>query len=130
MTNNNFGGKIVTNPEWRSVYEKKNIGKDKLFLSGGNLYKSVNSKTKKTSMKAFRGYLELVDMEYYQDNSANISFFVDDDRVTGIEGLPMSNTPIEGIYDLQGRKINVKNNDLNSLNKGIYIIDGKKVTIK
>lgn len=35
-----------------------------------------------------------------------------------------------GVYDLQGRKMKIENNDLNSLQKGVYIIDGKKVTIK
>ena len=36
----------------------------------------------------------------------------------------------EGVYDLSGRKIQLQDGDLNKLQKGVYIINGKKVTIK
>ncbi|MBR5593466.1 MAG: hypothetical protein IKW46_05265, partial [Bacteroidaceae bacterium] len=42
---------------------------------------------------------------------------------TGIDEVKGENGEMKAIYDLQGRKVD-------TLNKGLYIIDGKKVVIK
>ena len=42
---------------------------------------------------------------------------------TGIEELKSENGKVQTTYDLQGRKVD-------TLNKGLYIIDGKKVLVK
>lgn len=94
-----------------------------LYISSNKFYYSAGS----TKIKGFRGYFELADQV---DTSllAKISFSVDDEA-TSIEGIGVQRN-VEGVYDLSGRKIKVQNNDLNTLQKGVYIIDGKKVTIK
>ena len=54
--------------------------------------------------------------------------FADDNETTGIEQVDSKiNIEISGIYDMNGRKLDVKKEDLP---KGIFIIDGKKVMVK
>ena len=81
-----------------------------------------------TQFKGYRGYFELEDLYDYTQaisgSGANINFFVDDDAIDGIEGITV-NKPVEGVYDLQGRKVNDEN-----LKRGVYIINGKKVVVK
>ena len=100
-----------------------------LFLSGNKFYTAVGN----TDFKPFRAYFDLADLKEYRENStseANINFFVDDDQVTEIVGVTMSQEDVDAVYDLQGRKVKVEGNDLKSLQKGVYIINGKKVTVK
>lgn len=47
---------------------------------------------------------------------------------SGVEKLK-TETSISGVYDLQGRKLR-STQDLNGLDKGIYIVNGKKIIIK
>ena len=63
-----------------------------------------------------------------QGASAKIDFSINADA-TGIEDL-QTIAPVEGIYDLSGRKIKLEDDDLSRLPKGVYIVDGKKVTVK
>ena len=98
-----------------------------LFLSGNKFYYA----TGKTKMKAYRAYFAFY--EYLKEfdpeaGGAKISFSVDGDA-TSIDGIGTQRI-VEGVYDLSGRKIQLQDGDLNKLQKGVYIIDGKKVTIK
>ncbi len=99
-----------------------------LYLTGNNFrYSKGNVK-----MKAFRGYFDLGDLYDYLQNTesgAKIGFNVDDE-VTAIEGINTNQRVVEGVYDLQGRKVMVKDGDINNLQRGLYIINGKKVAIK
>jgi len=99
-----------------------------LYLTGNNFrYSKGNVK-----MKAFRGYFDLIDLYEYLENTesgAKIGFNVDDE-VTAIEGINTNQRVVEGVYDLQGRKVMVKDGDINNLQRGLYIINGKKVAIK
>ena len=79
-------------------------------------------------MKAFRGYFWFTDELAVKALGAKINFSVDGDA-TSIDGMGYQRIT-EGVYDLSGRKIQLKDGDLNKLQKGVYIIDGKKVTIK
>ena len=45
------------------------------------------------------------------------------DNLTGVEEVEAENAKVQGIYDLQGRKVKQPT-------KGIYIIDGKKTFVK
>lgn len=96
-----------------------------LYLSSNKFYYLQNNQT---TFKGFRGYFELDDAYDYVNaisgSAANINFFVDDDAIDGIEGITV-NKPVEGVYDLQGRKVNDEN-----LKRGVYIIDGKKKVVK
>ena len=51
---------------------------------------------------------------------------IDDGSTTSIDGVE-SKIVIDAIYDLNGRKLDI---DYNELNKGLYIINGKKVVKK
>ena len=64
-----------------------------------------------------------------QDFGAKVGFIVDGEA-TSVDGIPSYQRVVEGVYDLSGRKIQLQDGDLNKLQKGVYIIDGKKVTIK
>lgn len=113
------------------TYEMKDItsGDDGCFFAylAGNKFYYLKENVS-TTVKAFRGYFELSELEDFMAGAgANLAFFVDDDLITGVDGITTSAGTVEGVYDLQGRKVS---NDLNSLKKGVYIIDGKKVVIK
>lgn len=95
-----------------------------LFLNNNKFYYS----TGKTHIKGFRGYFELKDLSSALSSSASVKINVDGEA-TSIDGLNIQYA-VEGVYDLSGRKIQLENGDLNKLQKGVYIIDGKKVTIK
>jgi len=100
------------------------IPENGLFLSDNKFWYAGGSKT----IKGFRGYFNFTDVLTNKDASAKINFNVDGEAtsINGINSLKV----VEGVYDLSGRKILIENNDLNTLQKGVYIIDGKKVTIK
>ncbi len=46
---------------------------------------------------------------------------------TGIDRMGKHVMNVEGVYDLQGRKLSTQDFELSTLKKGIYIINGKKV---
>ena len=94
-----------------------------LFLNSGKFYYSKG----KTKIKAFRGYFVLNDV-LADLSSASVKVNVDGEA-TSIDGMHIQYAT-EGVYDLSGRKIQLQDGDLNKLQKGVYIIDGKKVTIK
>ena len=107
-------------------FVKTVIPADGLFINSEKFWYS----TGKTNVNAFRGWFDLkAVLDKETDFSAKITFTVDDEA-TDIEGFTTTPRIVEGVYDLSGRKIKVENNDLNTLQKGVYIIDGKKVTIK
>ena len=90
---------------------------NKIFLSGNKFYISQGN----TSLKSFRGYFSHPILE---TSGANVSLFVDDEP-TGISTLT-TNQDNNDIYDISGRKVN---SDKTPLQKGIYIINGKKETV-
>lgn len=97
-----------------------------LYLSDNKFY--YLKKDAPLEIKAFRGWIESEDKlyDYIRNNpsSANVNFFVDDDVIDGIDGIT-TNKVVEGVYDLQGRKVNDEH-----LKRGVYIINGKKVVVK
>ncbi|MBO4822298.1 MAG: hypothetical protein J5548_12660 [Prevotella sp.] len=101
----------------------ENLGEDEpvLFISGNKFYYATGN----TKMKSFRGYFTHTDLaEYIQNQSAgaNITLFVDDEP-TGIRNI-VTNQGSEDVYDISGRKVNNDN-----LQKGVYIVNGKKQTV-
>ena len=52
---------------------------------------------------------------------------VDNNNTTGIDRMGKHVMNIEGIYDLQGRKLSIGDSQRISLKKGVYIVNGKKV---
>lgn len=120
--NDQFPGLFVGTFVYTQVPEKcVFINSDKFYYSTG-----------KTNIKGFRGWFnfgEVVLDSYAGSGDAKFSITVDGEA-TEIEGIPSYQRVTEGVYDLSGRKIQLQDGDLNKLQKGVYIINGKKVTIK
>ena len=90
-----------------------------LFLSDNKFWYSNGS----TKMKGFRAYFDFYDVLSEVENaSARIDFNFDD--TTGIKEIHGANGNAEGTYDLQGRKVE------EPTNKGLYIVNGRKVVKK
>lgn len=67
----------------------------------------------------FRAYI-LVDKNTFDDSTEKTISVRHDDGTTGIEGAELNNENSEFIYDLLGRRVQ-------QMEKGIYIVNGKKV---
>lgn len=110
------------------TYNKKSITSQfNAYLSNNKFY--FLRKNESATVKGFRGYFELYNLQRYTGKvtSSNIAFFVDDEQVDGIDGVMTSNPVVKGVYDLQGRKVS---DDLNTLKSGVYIVNGKKMMVK
>ena len=79
-----------------------------------------------TSVSPFVAYLLGKDLA---QAAARINLVFDDDFVTAIDGIRLNQADTQAtasaVYDLQGRLVSTKG--LNSLPKGCYIINGKKI---
>ena len=115
-----------TSGKFTGSFVKTIVPEDGLFISGEKFYYSVG----KTNIKGFRGWFELNAVVGKEtDFGAKVNFTIDGEA-TSIDGVPGYQRVVEGVYDLSGRKIKLENGDVTKLQKGVYIIDGKKVTIK
>ena len=97
------------------------------YVFNGNQLRRVTEAG--VNVKAFRGYFTS------NDATANELTIVIDGETTGLSEIErMRNGENETFYDLQGRRVAQPNSQfsiLNSqLNKGLYIVNGKKVVIK
>ena len=116
-TNGKNGNKKVVFGTCKGIYQANTtVPENSLFLNGNQFWYS----TGKTKMKAFRAYFTLDDI--LTDKSAGARINVTDET-TGIKEVH-GNTNAEGTYDLQGRKVE------EPTNKGLYIVNGKKVVKK
>ena len=104
--------------KFKGVLAKTTVPDKGLFISGNKFYYS----TGKTNIKAFRGWFELqaiIDSPVSFDARIDFNF----DETTGIKEVH-GNTNVDGTYDLQGRKVE------EPTNKGLYIVNGRKVVKK
>lgn len=115
---NSFVGTYVANTEVPELC---------LFLNGNKFWYSAGA----NKMKAFRGYFDFYDvLTEVEDISAAAKVrFTIDDEPTAIEGIGASNAESGNVYNINGQLIGT-NIDVNTLPKGIYIVDGKKVAVK
>lgn len=102
------------------------VPEDNLFLNSSMFWYSAGL----TKMKAFRGYFELADVLSEQEvSSAKVLLHVGD-IATVIDGTEMNiQGKVQGVYSIQGTFLG-KEVDTNQLPDGLYIIDGKKVSVK
>ena len=102
------------------------VPEDNLFLNSSMFWYSAGL----TKMKAFRGYFELADVLSEQEvSSAKVLLHVGD-IATVIDGTEMNiQGKVQGVYSIQGTFLG-KEVDVNQLPDGLYIIDGKKVSVK
>ena len=95
-----------------------------LFLNGNKFWYSIGE----TKMKAFRAYFNFIDvLADFEGNYAsriNMSF---DNSANGMNAVQIRRElGNNSIYDLQGRVVSESKNP-NSLQHGMYIVNGKKV---
>ena len=80
-------------------------------------------------MKAFRAGFELgAVLDKETSFEAKVRFTIDDEPTT-IEGIGASDAVSGAVYNMNGQLIG-KDIDVNTLPKGIYIVDGKKIAVK
>lgn len=95
--------------------------KSYLFVSGGNTLTWANSGS---SMKGFRAYFHILDGSIANAREFSMDFGGDD--VTGIISVTADERGTDGaVYTLDGRKLNGQ-----PTQKGVYVVNGKKVIIK
>lgn len=101
---------------------------NQLFLSNNKFYYSTGT----AKMKAFRAYFDFQNDEL-TDKSAGVSnakismFF---DETTGISDInTKTKVDSDAVYNINGQYVG-KNVDMNTLPKGVYIINGKKKIVK
>jgi flagellin-like hook-associated protein FlgL len=101
-----------TNASFVGVYGPETIGEGHFFIGNGALYKSPGT----TSIKAFRAYIQLKNPNV---TPASIKLFIDDieTAISEINGIEAENGTI---YNLAGQRIN-------KMQKGINIVNGKKI---
>ena len=89
---------------------------------------AVNAATVGTCRCYWTINVENVKSDGTMSHSKNYSGFdpFDDNGTTGINGVE-NRIVVEGIYDLQGRKLDI---DPDDLPQGLYIMNGKKVVKK
>lgn len=112
-------GKAKTKGTFYGTYTTTVVPEENLFLSGNKFWYSVGT----TNMKGFRGYFELRDVldAYYEEAPVKINLTVD--GTTAISNIDLVKSNNE-IFSVNGIKMG---NDMNRLNKGIYIVNGKKI---
>ena len=91
-----------------------------LFLAAGN--KLLHPESLPADMKGFRAYFLL------KGEGAQVKAFhlnLGEDEATGINSIDNGQLTIDNsVYDLQGRRVN------GNAQKGVYIVNGKKVITK
>ena len=103
-----------TNANFFGVYAPATVAEGDYFIGNGAVYKSNGD----TSIKAFRAYIDV-------DNTVagEVKLFIDG-ITTGISEINGEAQTEQGaIYTLSGQRVN-------RAQKGIYVIDGKKVVVK
>ena len=101
-----------TNVDFVGVYAPETIIAGNCFIGNGAVYKSEGS----TSINAFRAYLSI------KNASSAPRMFIDGHETTGIDLVEVVKTN-DVIYNLNGQRVE-------NAQKGIYIVNGKKVVIK
>jgi hypothetical protein len=101
-----------------------------LFFSGNKFYYS----TGKSPIKAFRAYLTIDPKDNLQekaiisDGSVNVGIMINE-TPTYVEGISTKRVSNDDVYSISGIKMGTEN-DLKSMQPGMYIVNGKKVIVK
>ena len=103
-----------------------------LYWSKDYFWYSVSDYLKTATVKflPFRAYYTTSDPLTAKEGKF-ILMFNETGETDGIEdGLSRQQQAIQSVYDLQGRKLSVGSDQLSTLSKGIYIVNGKKIFVK
>lgn len=97
-------------------------------LRKGKMYHTTNN----MGIKGFRGWIEDVNQTSTGSSKFN-SFIISDKKedLSAIHGLQISQPQLSGnVYDLNGQLVRRNATSLDGLQKGIYIVNRKKVVVK
>ena len=106
-----------------------------LYLKDNMFYYNETS----IQMNAYRGFFEFYDFDpslenYYgtdgTDKAVNNVIFAIDGEATAIEGINFSTRATGEVYNLNGMYMGRAEDVMNSLPRGIYVINNKKVVVK
>ena len=126
------GNNVVTdnagNKFWGTFQKETKLGGQEIWYMSKGVWKDAryfNAETKPVTLKPFRAYVE-----FDKSNvAAGARIYVDepDGTITSIEGINANGESVEseGWYTIDGKKLNAA-----PTQKGIYIKNGKKVTVK
>lgn len=104
--------------DYVGVYDKTSIGSDDYFLAADNkLKKNTNASGQ---LKPFRAYFKAKDA-----GAKGLTGFDVDGEITGIIGIDGNVETNAKIYNIGGQQVKP-----NAMQKGIYIVNGKKIVIK
>ena len=102
-----------TNFDFIGTYAPITVAEGDYFIGNGALYKSKGA----TSMKAFRAYIRT------KNSEAKVNLFIDGVSTSISEINGASKDENAAIYNIAGQRVN-------KAQKGIYIVNGKKVLVK
>lgn len=144
----NFGrDKETANYYWTSSYAPFTVAQGDYFLrdkeinqkpADGNIVRYPKTMTEELEMDGFRGYLTAKTNDLRQ-SAKSLTIAINDfesDETTYIENVEIADDGtlrqrINGkVYNLQGQLVSDDASQLDSLPKGIYIVNGKKVSVK
>ena len=101
------------------------VPKQTIFLNGNKFWYSTGL----TKMRAYRAYFDFYDVLADVEGAESKISFVVDGEATDIMGI-LAPRYVEGdVYNVQGLHVG-KDVDMNRLPKGIYIVNGKKYSVK
>lgn len=107
-----------------STYIKTKVPNNGLFIRDSKFYYSSGE----TVLKGFRGYFDL-GLVLDRGSQAGVKYSINvDGEETSVDGIEFVSSH-GGVYTLDGKFVG-RDVDLKKLQKGIYVIDGKKVAIK
>ena len=116
VTDVNVADDYGTAGKFTGTFTKTTVPADGLFLNSNKFYYS----TGKSNIKAFRGWFELGAV-LNRETDFGVKMVVDGFE-TKVEGLGVKDAA-GNVYDLSGRKVS-------KAQRGVYIVNGKKVLVK
>lgn len=131
--NGTLNGKFnfTLTPSYKKM-EKELKTNDYYFGGDGKLYRTKDGEN--WDVKGYRSFFKC------SDNTPGVQAIIgavdmgEEGGTTAIEGIEAGNTEVDNanvvIYDLSGRKVQTGTEGLKDLVKGVYIVNGKKVTVK
>lgn len=121
---NTHADEYDTQGVFKGTFVSTKVPADGLFISGEKFYYSKGD----TNIKAFRGWFELgAVLNKETEFGIKMNILVDGEE-TAVDGITFVDSK-GAVYTIDGKFVG-RDVDLKKLQKGIYVIDGKKVAIK
>jgi hypothetical protein len=95
-----------------------------LYLSNNKFYYNTS-----VNLNAYRAYFELDDFDSSAAANSDVSFAIDGEA-TAIEGVNIKQIATGDVYNVNGMYMGRAEDVMNSLPRGIYVINNKKVVVK